>query len=127
MGRRSPPIAPCATCADGGFAPSQGVWSPSAAIPFLCNNCGALDSAKRRDAVVAEYENRCGPLLARKDLLVASSRMVDLRLASLVELRGAVLRLQKHLPPANTSRLEDALRQGSEVPSDGTSLLLMSA
>ena len=96
MGRRSPPIAPCATCADGGFAPSQGVWSPSAAIPFLCNNCGALDSAKRRDAAIEEYANRSDPLFARKDIFVACPRLVDLRRASLAELRIAFLRLEKH-------------------------------
>ena len=52
---------------------------------------------------------------------------VDLRRASSVELRSALLRVKKHLPPANTSGLEDVLGQGSEVPSDGTSPLLTSA
>ena len=38
-----------------------------------------------------------------------------------------LLRVKKHLPPADASGLQGVLRQGSEVPSDGLSLSLMSA
>ena len=53
--------------------------------------------------------------------------MVDLRRASSAELRSALLRAKKHLPQSNTSGLEVVLGQGSEVPSDGTSLLSTAA
>ena len=53
--------------------------------------------------------------------------MVQLRRASPSEVRSALLRVKKHLPPSNTSGLEDVLGQGGEVPSEGTSLLLMTA
>ena len=53
--------------------------------------------------------------------------MVELRRASPSELRSALLRVQKRLPPSNTSGLEDVLGQGGEAPPDGTSLLLTSA
>ena len=52
---------------------------------------------------------------------------VDLRRASLAELRSALLRAKKLLPPANTSGLEGVLGRCCEVPSDGTSLLLAPA
>ena len=35
--------------------------------------------------------------------------------------------MKKHLTPANTSGWEDVMGQGSFAPSDGTSLLLMTA
>ena len=53
--------------------------------------------------------------------------MAEHRRASPTELRSALRRVKKHLAPANTSGLEDVLGQGSDVPSDGTSLLLMAA
>ena len=53
--------------------------------------------------------------------------MVELRRALCVELRRTLLRVKEHLPPADTSGLEDALGHGSDVPLDGTSLLLISA
>ena len=53
--------------------------------------------------------------------------MAALRRASPSGLRSAPLRVKKHLAPANTSGFEDALSQGSEVPSGGTSLLSMAA
>ena len=53
--------------------------------------------------------------------------MVELRRASPADLRSALLRVKKHLAPANTSGLEHASGQGSEVPSDGTSLLSTTA
>ena len=82
---------------------------------------------KRRDAVIEEYKNRHIPAFARKDIFVARQWMYDLRREPLVELRSALLRVQVHFALANTSGLEDVLGRGSEVPSDGTSLSLMSA
>ena len=52
--------------------------------------------------------------------------MVDLRRAPSAELRSTIFRVKEYLPPVNRSGLEDALGSGSEVPSDGTSLLLTS-
>ena len=94
---------------------------------FRRNICGASDSAKRRDAVIEEYKIRREPLFVRKDIFVARPLMFELRRAAFLELRSALLRVTRHLPPANTSGLEDALWPGSEIPSDGTSLLLASA
>ena len=51
--------------------------------------------------------------------------MVGVRRAPPADLRSALLRVKKHLAPADASGFEDALSQGSEAPSDGTSLLLM--
>ena len=53
--------------------------------------------------------------------------MVQLRHASPGEVRSALQRVKKHLPPSNASGLEDVLGQGGEVPSESTSLLLMTA
>ena len=122
MGRRSPPIALCETCADRGFVPSMCARSPVAAVPLRPDFRGALGSARRRDAVFEEYNTRCDLLFVRKDIFVACPRMVGLPRASLVGSRS-----KKSLPPANTSGSEDVLGQGSGVPSDGTSLFLMSA
>ena len=81
----------------------------------------------RRDAVIGERANWRDRSFARKDYFAACPRMVDLRRASLVELRSALLRVKAHVPLANTSGLGDVLGQGSEAPSDWTSLLSTSA
>ena len=77
--------------------------------------------------MIGEYKIRRDPLFVREDISVARPLMVELRRAAPLELRSALLRVTRHLPPANTSGLEDALGPGSEIPSDGTSLLLVSA
>ena len=66
-------------------------------------------------------------MLASTDFFAVWPRMLELRRASPAELRSTLLRLKKHLAPANTSGLENALGQGSEVPSDGASLFLTTA
>ena len=53
--------------------------------------------------------------------------MVDIRRASTPELRGASLRVEKHLPPSNASLLEDVLECDGELPTEEASLLLMAA
>ena len=87
----------------------------------------ALDAAKHREAVIEEYENRCGPLFVCGDIFVVCPRMAELHRASPTVLRSAHQQIKQHLAPASTSGLEDVLSQGSDVPSDGTSLLLMTA
>ena len=52
--------------------------------------------------------------------------MVELCRASPSDVRSASPRV-KHLPPPNMSGLENASEQGGAAPSDGTSLLLMTA
>ena len=113
VGRRSPPRALCESRAESGFAPPAGAQLPGAAVPFRCNIRGASDPAKRRDAVNAEYKDRCDPLFVRKDIFAARQRMVNLRSATPVEMRSAPLRVEKHVPPANTSGLGDVLGQVS--------------
>ena len=108
-------------CVDKGYAQTFGLWMPSAPIQFRRNVCLALDSVKHREAVVDEFKSRCGLAPSCRDVFAACPRMVELRLASPSELRSALLRVKKHLAPANASGLEDALGQGSEVPSYGTS------
>lgn len=121
-GGRSPPIAVYETCADSGSALSLGAWAPTGAAHSRCRTCNALDSARHSEAAVEEYRNKCDPLSARKDIFVVGPPR-----ASSAELRCALFRAKEHLPPANTSGLEDVMGQGSEVPSNGTSLLLTSA
>ena len=48
--------------------------------------------------------------------------MVGVRRASPATLHSALLRVKKHLAPANASGLEDVLGQRGEAPSDETSL-----
>ena len=126
VGRRSPSIAASQTSGDSRFAPSPGLWAPIGAAYFCCRISNASDSAKRREAAVEEYKNRRGTLFVREDVVAAYPWMVDLRRASSAELRSALLRVKKHWPPAGTSGSEDASGQGSETPSDVTSLLRFS-
>ena len=126
-GHRPPPSALCAACVVSAFAASLSLRAPGASVPFRCNIRCALDAADRRVAAIEERKNRRGPMLLRKDIFAACPRMVELRRASLAELRSAPLRVKKHVAPADTSGLEDVLGQGGEVPSDGTSLFLMTA
>ena len=127
VGRRKPLIAACNSCVDNGYDSSLGTWSPGASAPFRSNICSAIDATKYREAAVDEYTNRCDPLSVCKDIFAACPRMVELPRAAPSELRSALLRVKKHLAPANASSLEDVLGQGCDVRSDGTSLLLMTA
>ena len=102
-GRPPPPIAVCETCADVGFASSAGLRSPSGAAHFRRRICSALVSAKHRGAAVEGFKNRRDPLFARKHIFVVCLWMDDPRRAPPLELRNALLRARKHLPPANTS------------------------
>ena len=126
-GRRSPPVSVCETCADSGFAPSSGLWAPNGAAHCRCHFCSAPDSVRHCEGAVEEYTNRRDPLFVCKDIFVVFPWLVVLRRVSPVELRRALLRVKKHLPPANTRGLEDTLGLGGEVPAGGAPLLLTSA
>ena len=52
---------------------------------------------------------------------------VDIRPATLIQLRRGVLRVKKQLPPANVTGLKDFWGQGEEVSWEGISLLSMAA
>ena len=123
------PSAVCDSCVDTGFALSPGLRAPGspALAPVWRNACCALDSAKHREAAIKDCKSRCDPMLVRKDISLAHPREVELRRASPIELRSAPQRAKRHLAPANTSGLEDVLGQGGDGPSDGTSLVLMTA
>ena len=78
----------------------MGACSPGASVPFLGNIRGALDSAKRRDAVIEGCENKCDPLSERKDIIAVRPWIVDWRRASSAELRSACFRAKRHVRPA---------------------------
>ena len=103
--RRDPPSSLRDACADNGFAASVGVWPPNAPAPFRCNICRAVDAAKRRESVAGEYMNRCDPASVRRDIFTARPWMVKLRRASPSDLRKALVRVKKRLPPSNMSGL----------------------
>ena len=127
VGRRDPPSALCDACADKVFASSVGIWAPNAPAPFRCNICHASYAAKRREFVVGEYENRRDPASVHRDIFMARHWAAELRRAPPSDLRTALVRVKKHLPPLNMSGIEDVLGHGGEAPSDGTPLLLMTA
>ena len=127
VGRRNPSSAACDSCVDYGYDSSLDAWSPSESTTFRCNVSSALGATMYRDAVIDEYKTRRDPVSMCKDISAACPRMVELRRATPSEFRSALLRVKKHLAPANTSGLEDVLGQGSEVPPGGTSLLSMPA
>ena len=127
VGRRDSPGALCDACADNGFASSVGLWAPSAPAPFRCNICRALNSAYHRESVWGDYKNRRDPASARRDMFIVSPRTVESRRASPSDLRTALIRAKKQLPPSNMSGIEDVLGSGGEAPSDGASFLLMTA
>ena len=127
VGRRDPPSALCDTCADNGLASPVGLWTPSAPAPLRCNICRALNSAYHRESVWGDYKNRRDPASARRDMFIVSPRTVESRRASPSDLRTALIRAKKQLPPSNMSGIEGVLGHGGEVPSDGASLLPMTA
>ena len=100
------------------------MWAPGLAAPLRCNVCCALDAAKHREVVVDTYENRCDPMIVRRDIFLVCPWMAELRRAPPTEMRSDLQRVRKHLAPANASGLEDVLGQDTDVPSDGTSFLL---
>ena len=105
----------------------MGLWTPGASITFCCNFCRALGAAKHREMVVEEYKNRCDPAPICRDIFTVCPWLTELRRASPSELRTALARAKKRLPPPNTSGIEDVLGHGGEAPSDGTSLLPLTA
>ena len=127
VGRRDPPTALCETCVGNGYASTFGAWAPHAPLIFRCHVCIALSTAQHRDKVVVEFKSRCDPTSICRDIFVVCPWMVQLRQATPGEIRSALRRVKKHLPPSNASGLEDVLGQGGEVPSESTSLLLMTA
>ena len=127
VGRRDPPSALRDTCADNGFASSVGQWVPRASVPFRCNICRAWGAAKRRETLADERKSRRDPASVCRDIFSVCPWVAELRRASPAELRTALLCVKKHHPPPNASGLEDVLGRGDEVPSDSTSLLLMTA
>ena len=126
-GRRDPLTALCESCVENGYAPTFGVWAPNAPLQFRCNVCIALNSAQHRNMVLDEFKSRCDPTSICRDIFVVCPWMVHLRQASPNDIRVALRRVKRHLPPSNSSGLEDVLGQGGEIPSEGTSLLLMTA
>ena len=126
-GRRDHPSSLSDTCADNGFAASVGAWSPSTPAPFRCSICRVMDAVKRREAVVGEYKNRCDPASVCRYISTVCPWVVEVRRASPSDLRAALVRVKKHLPPSNMPGLEDALGFGGEAPPDSASLLLMTA
>ena len=126
-GRRDPLTALCESCVENGYAPTFGAWAPHAPLTFRCNVCIALLSAQHRNTVLDEFKSRCDPTSICRDIFVVCPWMVPLRQASPNEIRAALRRVKRHLPPSNSSGLEDVLGQGGDVPSESTSLLLMTA
>ena len=126
-GRRDPQTALRETCVEHGYASTFGAWVPHAPLQFRCSVRVSLDSAKHRNTALEEFKSRCGPTSICRDTFVVCPWMAQLRRASPSEVRSALLRAKKRLPPSNTSGLEDVLGQGGEVPSEGASLLLMTA
>ena len=53
--------------------------------------------------------------------------MVDIRRAATGEIRSALLRAKRHLPPANSPGQEDVFGRGGDVPREGTSVLFTAA
>ena len=118
VGRPETPTAPCEMCVDKRLAsPSQ----------FSCGVCIALESARFRRAPVDDYEDRRDPMAPCNDVFAACPRMADIFRAAPGEIRNALPRVRRHLPPPNMPRLKGVVGLGGEVPSKGTSLCLMAA
>ena len=126
-GRRDPLTALCESCVENGYASTFGVWAPHTPLSFRCNVCIALNSAQHRNMVLDEFKSRCDPTSICRDIFAVCPWMAHLRQAPPNEIRVALRRVKRHLPPSNSSGLEDVLGQGGEIPSESTSLLLMTA
>ena len=127
VGRRDPQTALCEMRVDKRYAQTFGLWMPSAPAQFRRNVCLALHSVKHREAAVGEFKSRFDPAPIRRDTFAAYPWMAEVRRSTPAEIRSALLRVKKDLPPPNASGLEDVLGQAGEVPSEGTSLLLTTA
>ena len=119
------PMTICNSSLDTGLAASLGLWGQSSANPLRRQICIALETIRFREDVIDEYTHRCDPSYVCKDIFLACPWVVEIRRASTSDLRRALLRVTKHFPPANTSRLEDVSGRAGEVPTEGTSLLMM--
>ena len=95
-----------------------GLWGASSANPLRRQTCVALESVRRREAMIEEYKNRCDPLYVRKDIFNVRLRIVEIRRVSTNGLRGARCRVEMNLPPANSPGMEDVLGRVGEERSE---------
>ena len=112
---------------DHGCAFLVGARAPAATPPFRCNVCIALDAAKRCATFVGAYKVRRDPTSVRRGIFAAFLWVAGLCRVSPGELRSAWLRARRRQAPPSMSGLGGGLGQRCGVPSDSTSLLLMTA
>ena len=127
VGRRDTPTTLFEMRADEVLALPSGTLDPKSPSPLKCRACIALEFARFREFPVRSYKNRCDPMATCEDICTACPRVVDIRRAASGDTGSASLRVLRHRPPANASGSEDVRGRGSEVPSEGTSLLLLAA
>ena len=120
-GRRINPTAFCKMCADKGWAPSSGSRDPKLPSPFACRARTTIECVSFREAPLEDYKKRPDPISARKDIFTARPSTADIRRTPPAEVRGALLRVRRRRPLANTPGAGDVSGRGSDVPSEGTS------
>ena len=94
---------------------------PSSTTPF--KPVQPLEPARSRKAVIDEYKRRRDPSYVRKDIFNIRPRMAETRHAPTSDLRSALLRVNKHLSPADAPGSEDALGRGGGASLYGASVL----
>ena len=109
----------CDSRVDKGLAASLGAWVQASTVPFKCQLRFAPGATRFREAVIDEYGRRCDPSYVSKDIFNICPRMAEIRRASTSDLRSALLRVKKHLPPANTPGLEAVLGRAGVAQSEG--------
>ena len=78
-----------------------------------------------RESAIARYETRRNPLSISKVTFASRPWSMEIRRPSFIDLRHVILRVKKCLPLSNDAGLEDMLRGGGEVPTEGTSVLVV--
>ena len=98
---------------------------PAQLGPAECQIWIALETARFREGVIDEDRRRRDPSYVCKDVFTVCPLIAGARRVPTSDLRGALPRVKKHLPPFNTPVLENALGRAAVAPSEGASLLCM--
>ena len=117
----------CTQCALDGYSGSLGTMDlTSQPMSLVCVKCTRFALLSKKSALVNNIRNRCSAETIGAVTMDLCPWMTALRQASPEDLRTALRHVKRHRAP-HEDRLDDALWNGPEGPSVGTSMMILGA
>ena len=105
----------CDSCVDVGLVATLGTWGTKRADSFECRVRIVLESPLYCKSVIDWCKWGRDPPPMFEDVFGVCPSFVEIRRYSSINIRCGILRVKKHLPPANVPGLEDIFGRGGEV------------